>query len=116
MFDSPICKKKDGTSLKAYETEYEANEAILYVKSRYGNEQVCYKCSKCGYWHLSPKKRQTPNHTSNCLDSTGKVKHAYPTRQSAETRAKIIFQEKGLKLFVYHCEQFGEYHLTHMQY
>ena len=52
MFDSDICKKKDGSPLKTYESEYEAQEAIEYVKRQHGNEQVSYKCSRCGYWHL----------------------------------------------------------------
>ena len=110
------CKKADGTKLKAYKTETEANEAIDYVKKRYGTEQVKYKCTKCGYWHLSPKDRQTPNHKSNCLDSSGKTKQAYPTKEAAETRAKIIFKEKGTKLYVYKCDKCGEYHLTHKHY
>ena len=79
MFDSDICKKKDGSPLKTYESEYEAQEAIEYVKRQYGNEQVSYKCSRCGYWHLSPKERQTPNHRSYCLDSNGRTKQAYFT-------------------------------------
>ena len=107
------CKKQDGSKLKAYKTEAEANEAILYIKKRYGTEQVKYKCPKCGCWHLSPKDRQTPNHKSNCLDSTGKPKQAYPTKESAETRAKIILKEQGKKLYVYKCDKCGEYHLTH---
>ena len=40
MFDSDICKKKDSSPLKTYESEYEAQEAIEYVKRQYGNEQV----------------------------------------------------------------------------
>lgn len=96
MFDSDICKKKDGTPLKSYATEPEADEAIQYVKARYGNEQVKYKCSKCGFYHLSPKERQTANFLSNCLDSNGTPKHAYQTKADAERRAEIIFQEKEL--------------------
>lgn len=116
MFESAVCKKKDGKPLKSYESEFEAKEAIEYVKMKYGDEQVIYKCSKCNFWHLSPKERQTPNHKSNCLDSNGKPKQAYPTKESAEARAKIIFEEQGTKLYVYQCDQCGEYHLTHTQY
>lgn len=47
MFDSDICKKKDGSSLKTYESEYESQETIVYVERQYGNEQVSYKCSRC---------------------------------------------------------------------
>lgn len=116
MFDSDTCKKKDGAPLKSYETEFEAEQAIMYVKNRYGNEQVYYKCLTCGYWHLTPKERQTPNHKSYCLDSNGRTKQAYSTYESANRRAEIIFEEQGKKLFVYHCEQCNEYHLTHKQY
>ena len=116
MFDSGTCKTKDGTPLKSYESEAEAKEAVKFVKNKYKNEQVSYKCSNCGFWHLSPKERQTPNHKSNCLDSTGKPKQAYPSKEVAVTRAKIIFEEQGIKLYVYHCAQCGEYHLTHKQY
>lgn len=116
MFDSAICKKKDGTPLKAYESKIEADKAIKYVKDKYGNKQVSYKCSKCGCWHLSPMERQTPNHRSNCLDSQGKIKQAYPTKESAETRAQIISKEQGIRIFVYKCDQCGEYHLTHIKY
>ncbi|MBR6200072.1 MAG: hypothetical protein IKQ61_07425 [Spirochaetales bacterium] len=114
MFDSTICFKKDGSSLKSYESEYEANQAVDYVKARYGNDQVAYHCSKCGYWHLSPIERQTPNHRSFCYDSIGQLKQAYSTRESAEKRARIIFEEKGIKLNVYHCSECGEWHLTHL--
>lgn len=113
MFDSDICTKKDGLPLKSYESEREAKEAVAYVKRQYGNEQVFYKCSQCGYWHLSPKDRQTPNHTSNCLDASGQVKKAYPTKKAAEDCAKIIYKEQGKRLSVYRCSKCGEYHLTH---
>ena len=96
-------QEKRWFTLKDYESEYEAQEAIEYVKRQYGNEQVSYKCSRCGYWHLSPKERQTPNHISYCLDSNGKTKQGYPTYEATKRRAEIIFDEKGIELFVYHC-------------
>ena len=114
MFDSDICfSKTTGKPLKSYESENEEEEAIEYVKATYGNEQVKYLCQKCGFWHLSPKDRQTPNHKSSCLDSNGKPKQAYPTRETALRRAEIIYEEKGIRLYVYHCEDCGEWHLTH---
>ena len=42
MFDSDICKKKDGSPLKTYESEYEAQEAIEYVKRQYGKTKQAY--------------------------------------------------------------------------
>lgn len=114
MFDSDICfSKTTGKPLKSYKSKNEAEEAIEYVKATYENEQVKYLCQKCGFWHLSPKDRQTPNHKSSCLDSNGKPKQAYPTRETALRRAEIIYEEKGIRLYVYHCEDCGEWHLTH---
>lgn len=113
MFDSYRCRKKDGTPLKSYETAQEADEAIRYVKKKYGNVQVKYKCPNCGMYHLSPVDRATPNKSSLCLDSKGNPKQAYNTRESAERRAQIILKEKGVKLSVYKCFMCGEYHLTH---
>ena len=114
MFDSENCfSKVTGKPLKSYESESEAEEAIAYVKATYGNEQVKYLCQRCGYWHLSPKDRQTPNHKSYCLDSNGRPKQAYPTQESALRRAEIIYKEKGTRLYVYQCDDCGEWHLTH---
>lgn len=112
-FDSSTCFKKDGTLLKVYYREIEAIEAIRYVKNKYGKEQVSYRCNKCGFWHLSPKERQTKNSISECLDSNGKPKMAYETQEDAERRAKIIYDEKRIALRVYHCEECGKWHLTH---
>ncbi len=113
MFDSDICKKKDGSPLKSYESEEEADEAILYVKARYGNEQVKYLCEKCGFWHLSSPERQTKCRASSCLGSNGAPKMAYETYESAKRRANIIFKEKGQIIFVYKCPDCGSWHLTH---
>ena len=115
MFDSVICTKKDGSPLKSYESEREADEAILYVRRTYGNLQVKYRCNRCGFWHLSPKDRQTSCHISSCLDSNGRPKQAYRTKEDAERRAQILFEEKGKRLFVYQCDICGEYHLTHTE-
>ncbi len=113
VFDSNICFKKDGTALKTYDSEWSAKEGAEYVKGRYGNVQVPYKCDNCGYWHLSPIERQTRNHKSFCLDSNGKQKAAYETRQDAERRAQILHNEKGIRLKVYQCPDCRYWHLTH---
>ena len=113
VFDSDICFKKDGSPLKAYDSEWAANDGAEYVRSRYGNEQVSYKCNKCGYWHLSPKDRQTKNHVSSCLDSSGKAKATYESEGDAKRRAEILYDEKGVKLKVYRCNDCNYWHLTH---
>ena len=103
VFDSDICLKKDGTPLKTYDNEWSAKEGAEYVRSRYGSKQIPYKCDKCGLWHLSPIERQTKNHLSLCIDSSGKRKAAYETRFDAERRSKILREEKGVYLKVYKC-------------
>lgn len=112
VFDSNTCFKND-RPLKAYDCETSALEGTVYVKNRYGTEQVPYLCKKCGYLHLSPKERHTQNHKSSCLDSSGEPKAAYETQEDAEKRASIIFNEKGKKLRVYRCDMCGFWHLTH---
>ena len=114
VFDSDVCFKKDGTPLKSYDSEWSANEGAEYVRNRYGNEQVPYKCDRCGLWHLSPVERQTKNHLSSCFDSSGKPKAAYETSLDAERRAKILKEEKDVYLKVYKCPDCGYWHLTHI--
>ncbi|MBN2695160.1 hypothetical protein JXR93_10915 [bacterium] len=113
-FDSLSCfgqiSKKP---LKTYSSEYEAIDAVQYVKSTYGNNQIYYKCNRCGYWHLSPIERETPSITCQCKDEKGNFKQLYPTKKIAEQRANIIFEEKGIKLNVYECEYSNGWHLTH---
>lgn len=113
VFDSNMCFKKNGTPLKAYDSEWSANEGSEYVRNRYGNKQVPYKCSKCGMWHLSPIERQTKNHISSCLDSSRKQKAAYDLKVDAERRAQILQDEKGVSLKVYHCANCNYWHLMH---
>lgn len=113
-FDSPDCFGKiSGKPLKSYYTERDAIEAASYVKNKYGNEQVAYKCNNCGYWHLSPANRQTPSRTCSCVDSHGKPKQLYKTREDAEKRRDIIFREQGKDLDVYRCKVSSGWHLTH---
>lgn len=114
VFDSNICFKKDGTPLKSYDSEWAATEASEYVKNRYGNSQVAYKCNRCGFWHLSPTERQTRNHISSCLDSNGRPKAAYETKDDAERRAQILLKEQGIRLKIYQCPNCNFWHLTHV--
>lgn len=117
MFDSTTCYGKiSNKPLKSYESEIEANQAVLYVKRTYGNEQVSYKCRQCGYWHLSGIDRQTPNYLSDCIDSSGNPKHAYESKEIAKKRAEIILKEKDVNLNVYLCDDCNKWHLTHKKY
>jgi hypothetical protein len=111
-FKSEICFKKDGEPLSSYLSEDDAVGGADYVRTNFGNDLVPYKCSKCGYWHLSPKERHTPSKTCICPDSGGKPKELYATREDAERRAGIIAKEKGRRLKVYPCPYQAGWHLT----
>lgn len=99
VFDSDICLKKDGAPLKTYDNEWSAKEGAEYVRSRYGSEQIPYKCDKCGLWHLSPVERQTKNHLSLCIDSSGKRKAAYETRLDKRTSKKKTRIQNSVRSF-----------------
>jgi hypothetical protein len=101
--------------LTSYENEVEALEAIKYLKDNHitKSTMVSYKCPECGYFHLSPKSRQTKSVTCGCLDSNNKPKQLYENEESAKRRANIIKKEKHVSLFVYPCPSKKGYHLTH---
>lgn len=106
MGKSNTCKGKNGF-LEEYFSESEALDAADYVNERYGNDVVPYKCRKCDMWHLSPKGRQTPNIRCSECD-----KDLYPTEAIALRRAKIILEEKGVRLYPYECSFMNGWHLT----
>lgn len=115
-FKSKKCRGKiSGKQLTSYESEEEALEAIKYLKKKhiFNNPMVVYKCPTCGYFHLSPKSRQTKSVTCGCLDSNNKQKQLYETKESAQRRADIIKKEKRVELYVYPCPSNKGFHLTH---
>jgi hypothetical protein len=112
-FKSEICFKKDGEPLSTYLSKHEAIEGADHVRMNYGNHLLPYECSRCGYWHLSPKERHTPSKICiYCLDSKGMSKELYETREDAERRAEIIANEQEIKLKVYKCPHQNGWHLT----
>ena len=113
MAKSTTCFKKDGEPLSYYDSEYEANKGASHVRYKYNLDLSPYQCSKCGYWHLSPKNRQTPSKECiYCTDSNGKHKELYETEEAAKLRAEIIEEEQGIKLKVYKCPEQEGWHLT----
>lgn len=115
-FKSDKCiGKKSGKPLTCYETEEEAFDAIKDMEDRFKDSvPMCsYKCTKCGYYHLSPKNRHTESKLCSCEDSNGKKKQLYNTKESAQRRANILKKEKNVELFVYPCPHGNGYHLTH---
>lgn len=109
---SPTCNsRRTGQPLTEYATEVEAADAAAYVARRSGEELVPYECDTCGLWHLSPMSRQTPSRTSACAGRDGRPKAAYDTRDDAERRAEILYEDRGISLRVYDCAC-GAWHLT----
>jgi hypothetical protein len=115
-FKSKKCiGKKTGKPLTSYESEQEALDGIKYMKKKIKSLEpmCCYKCSTCGYYHLSPKSRQTESKLCGCVDSKGKYKQLYDTEKSAKRRASILKKENHVTLYVYPCPHSKGYHLTH---
>ncbi len=105
--------KLNGRPLSEYYSKTEALESADYAKRKFGQNLVPYKCNNCGFWHLSPKNRQTPSKTCPyCTDRNGNYKELYQTKTDAEKRAKILFQENHVKLSVYKCPYSNGWHLT----
>jgi DNA-directed RNA polymerase subunit RPC12/RpoP len=104
---STTCLSRDGKPLTVFYSEHEAIDGANHANKGFKMNLSHYKCQKCGFWHLSPKNRQTPS--INCSYCN---KELYRTREAAEKRAKIIKKEKGIKLRVYECMHQAGWHLT----
>jgi len=111
---SSTCKGKNG-ALSTYSSEYEAECGADQARV-YGKIFSPYQCIKCGFWHLSPKERQTPSRECTCTDSRGRHKQLYETKEAAEIRAQIIENERGEKLNIYECPRQDGWHLTHKHF
>jgi len=105
--------KISGKPLTEYQTKNEAKKAVEYLKSRNVRDLIPYKCDRCGYWHLSPKNRQTPSKKCPfCTDTQGKAKDSYLSQKQATLRANILLRENGKNLSVYRCPHGNGWHLT----
>ena len=111
---STMCmSKRTSEPLTEYDSKNEARAGADYANSTYGNNLVPYQCDKCNYWHLAPADRQTPSRKCHsCTDSYGRRKDLYETKEGAELRAEILYEEKGMRLTVYECPNNRGWHLT----
>lgn len=103
-----------GKPITSYENEEEALEGINYIKDNYKNTvtMVSYKCSKCGFYHLVPKSRQTESALCGCKDSDGVAKQLFDTRKSAKISADKSRKKDGIQLFIYPCPNSTGFHIT----
>ena len=101
------------TPLTEYDSRAAAQEGASHARRVYGRELEPYACSRCRWWHLSPKGRRTPSVVCDmCSGADGGPKHAYASYEDAARRAEIIREEKGLWLTVYECPHGRGWHLT----
>lgn len=113
---SATCFGSSGHPLSEYPARREAHDAAEYVNRSLRKKLVPYECGRCGQWHLSPAERQTPSLIAcKCLDRYGMPKALYETKDGARQRAKILSNEKALKLSVYQCPHTHGFHLSGKQ-
>jgi hypothetical protein len=104
---SYTCVGRNGEPLTEYHSEAEARAGASHASGRTGVKLIPYKCQKCDYWHLSPISRQTPSRPCTYCN-----KDLYETEGAAESRAKILLKEEGVRLKVYKCPTQNGWHLT----
>lgn len=111
---SATCKGKvSGKPLTEFTSRHEAMRAAEDANLQIGNNFKPYKCSTCKKWHLSPAERVTPSSICrSCRGADGKLKDLYQSEISAQKRAEIISEEKGVHLQVYKCGYSNGWHLT----
>lgn len=113
MNNSTTCTTRTGKPRACYSDQEQAQSAADYAEVTYGNAMVPYLCDRCHSWHLCPKDRYTPSQTcSDCVDGNGHPKLLYSTKEAAEKRARIRYEEDGVRLNVYECCHKHGWHLT----
>lgn len=114
---SDVCfSKKTGQPLTVYFSEADAKSSALYERTARGSDLYPYKCEKCGYWHLAPlsSKLNVQRNACSCLDSNGRHKALYLTREDAEKqRMKSEAEQHNISLKIYSCNEGKGFHLTH---
>ena len=102
-----------GKPVTSYESEEEAIEGINYIRDNFANSvpMVCYKCSKCGFYHLSPKSRETETELCGCKDSEGEALQLFDTRKSAKIKSDKLRKEDGIQRYIYPCPNSKGFHV-----
>ena len=113
-YKSDMCfSKHDNTPLTTYLSEDEAQNGADFVNSEHGTNLVPYKCNRCNEWHLSPRNRSTKSTKCyDCTDRLGHYKDLYATKDDAQKRADILYEERGVLLNLYQCPHNNGWHLT----
>ena len=108
--------KRTGLPLTVYTTEAQAEASALYEKTMRGSMLYPYLCDKCGYYHLAPieSKLNVKRNACSCLDSQGRHKALYLTREDAEKQRTKSEKEQHIVLKIYSCNEGKGFHLTHI--
>ena len=103
-----------GKPVTSYESEEEALDGINYIKNNYKDSvpMISYECSKCGFYHLSPKSRQTESELCGCTNSDGDSIQLFDTRKSAKIRANKFRKDNNIPIYVYPCPNSTGFHIT----
>jgi len=102
-----VCVSRRGTPRSTYPDRIAAEVGADLVLSKYKSHMVTYRCMDCGLWHLCPAGRHTPSEHCNVCS-----KQAYASEDTAERRAALLEQERGVWLRVYACPYRNGWHLT----
>lgn len=97
---SKSCSDSAGKPEIEYDSQSLAQSAADYSLEydEFSDQLFPYKCTRCRYWHLSPRPIHTPN--DDCLNCGKKL---YASRDDAERMAEITYAEKGIRLHIYKC-------------
>ena len=92
--------KKTNEALSVYETEAEAQQSANYQRYENGRSLYPYHCERCGLWHLAPTETRINvlHNACSCLDSSGKHKDLYLSREDAEKVAEQRENDGSQKL------------------
>lgn len=111
---SDTCFGKSGNPLSVFMTEAEAQKSADHERHERGMRLYPYQCERCGHWHLAPEESRVTfkEYACLCLDSHGKSKRLYATREDAEKARTGSEAARGIALTVYECPEGGGWHLT----
>ena len=112
-----VFQKKTNEALSVYETEAEAQQSADYQCCENGRSLYPYHCERCGLWHLAPTETRINvlHNACSCIDSCGKHKDLYLSREDAEKAKSKCERERGYRLYIYECPRKNGFHLTKSQ-
>lgn len=117
MKSTTCFSKTTKNPLSVYTTEAEAQQSANYQHYENGRSLYPYHCVRCGLWHLAPTETRINvlHNACSCIDSCGKHKDLYLSREDAEKAKSKCGSERGYRLYIYECPRKNGFHLTKSQ-